>query len=72
MDRRILQRIGIALVSLVFAAAVSGCYESPHVTLAKGGPGHYNGPVDPLLAKLKTKQLQGELRARFHEAETDR
>lgn len=66
------RRCVIALISLTVAAGVAGCYESPHVTLATGGSGHYNGPTDPLLAKLETKKLRGQLRARFNDAESGR
>lgn len=72
MIQRILLRTAVTVVTAVVAAALGGCYESPHVTLASGGSAHYNGPVDPLLAKLQTKQLQEKLQARVKEAESGR
>jgi hypothetical protein len=51
-------------------AAVSGCYESPDVTLYE--PGVYKGRTDPLLAKERSPEQQQALRARFELGQTDR
>jgi hypothetical protein len=56
--------LGIAL------GALSGCYESPDVTLYE--PGVYKGTVDPLLAKERSPEQQQRLRARFELGQTDR
>jgi hypothetical protein len=51
---------------LVFSGtllALSACYESADVTVHK--PGVYKGARDPLLAKLRTPEMQKTLRERF-------
>jgi hypothetical protein len=50
--------------------AVSGCYQSPEVTIFE--PGVYKGAHDPLLEKERSPQQQQRLRQRFDLVQTDR
>lgn len=72
MTSRFLRRTAVAALATVFAIAVAGCYESPSVTVTAHEPGHYKGAVDPLLAKLKSPELQKQLKARLEEADLQR
>lgn len=72
MDRRLVLRSAVALLAGAFALALAGCYESPNVTITASRPGHYKGPTDPLVAKLKSSDLQKQLRARLNEADSGR
>lgn len=63
-------RHATVLVMAAAALLLTGCYESPDVTLTE--PGVYKGKVDPLLAKFDDQQLQQELTARFEETQVDR
>mgnify|MGYP003340003930 CR=1 FL=1 len=56
--------IGGALFTL------SACYESPNVTVYK--PGVYKGARDPLVAKLRSPELQQQLKERFAAVQPDR
>ncbi len=60
----------IALASVALLAGLSGCYESPDVTVHK--PGVYKGAYDPLLDKVRTQEHQQALRERFNQVQTDR
>lgn len=60
----------LCLATLCAAAALSGCYESPDVTLHE--PGVYKGAEDPLLAKAQQSQHADELRERMLAVQTDR
>lgn len=72
MMRRLMLRSASALLAGAFVLAVTGCYESPNVTLTSSQPGHYKGKTDPLVAKLKNPELQKKLRARLEEADSER
>lgn len=56
------------LCSCVFL--LGGCYQDVNVSLHE--PGKYEGRTDPLLAKLKTPDLQAKLQQRFKLSQTDR
>lgn len=58
--------LAIALATL----ALGGCYES--ATPEQYEPGQYKGEKDPLLDKLESGELHGELEQRFHRAAQDR
>jgi len=62
--------LALALLALVLAAGLSGCYEDPGVTMFE--PHQYKGKNDPLLAKLQQGGLQAELQTRFQQVQTDR
>lgn len=49
---------------------LSACYESPSVTVHK--PGVYKGTRDPLIAKLRSPELQQQLKERFAAVQPDR
>lgn len=49
---------------------LTGCYESPEVTLHQ--PGQYKGTRDPLLVKQQSPEQQARLRARLGQGQTDR
>lgn len=72
MGRRLAIRGAAAMLAGAFVLVAAGCYESPNVTLTASQPGHYKGKTDPLLAKLKSPELQKQLRARLNEADSGR
>lgn len=47
-----------------------GCYDDVGTTMHE--PHEYKGKKDPLLSKLKGKELQDDLSNRFKESQTDR
>ncbi len=57
------------VLSGVFVA-LSGCYESPSVTVYK--PGVYKGARDPLVEKQRSPEQQQRLRERFAQVQPDR
>lgn len=59
----------LLVLSGVFVA-LSGCYESPGVTVYE--PGVYKGARDPLVAKLRSPELQQQLKERFAQVQPDR
>lgn len=61
----------ITLLGVVGALIVlSGCYESPDVTVHE--PGVYKGTRDPLIAKQRSPEQQQTLRERFSLVQPDR
>ncbi len=61
----------ITLLGVVGAFIVlSGCYESPDVTVHE--PGVYKGTRDPLMAKQRSPEQQQILRERFSLVQPDR
>jgi hypothetical protein len=62
------------LLTLVVAGGalltLSACYESPSVTVHK--PGVYKGTRDPLITKLRSPELQQQLKERFAAVQPDR
>lgn len=65
-------RAGVLVAGCLLAmgALLTGCYEDTDVTVHD--PGVYKGKTDPLLAKMKTESLQGELDDRFRSVQMDR
>lgn len=64
-------RAGILGVGLVLLGGLlSGCYEDTDVTVQE--PGVYKGKRDPLLEKMQTASLQGQLDDRFRSGQMDR
>ena len=61
-----LRAAGLALL----VGMLTGCYESGDVTVQE--PGVYKGKTDPLLEKMQTASLQGELDDRFRAGQMDR
>lgn len=55
---------------LVLGVLLAGCYEDPDVTVQE--PGVYKGKRDPLLDKMETASLQGQLDDRFRSGQMDR
>lgn len=55
---------------LVLGVLLAGCYDDPDVTIHE--PGVYKGKHDPLLEKMQTASLQGELDDRFRSVQMDR
>jgi len=54
--------------------SMTGCYESPadmslSLSSHKRDSSQYTGKKDPLLAKLKSDELQEQLRGRFRQAQ---
>ena len=66
------RRAGVIGAGLLLAAGVllAGCYESTDVTVQE--PGVYKGKTDPLLKKMETASLQGQLDDRFRTGQMDR
>lgn len=60
----------LALLGVPLLAALTGCYESPDVTVYE--PGVYKGSDDPLLDKITAEQRQEQLVERFRAVQTDR
>lgn len=67
-----MQRKRLLVLTLIGAGLVglTGCYESPDVTLYE--PGEYKGKVDPLLTQARSPQHEEELRERLMSGQTDR
>ena len=64
-------RVGaLAAGLLLIGGMLSGCYEDTDVTVQE--PGVYKGKPDPLLEKMQTASLQGELDDRFRSGQMDR
>ncbi len=63
-------RVAGVLVLAVGLTGLAGCYESPSVVIHE--PGVYKGTRDPLVAKLRTPELQQQLRERFALVQPDR
>ena len=63
-------KLMILLLASLVIPLISGCYESPGVTVHE--PGVYKGPVDPLLAMQATSEQQNALKERFSQVQTDR
>ena len=61
--------VKVAILSII-AFMLTGCYESPGVTVHK--PGDYKGETDPLLEKQRDAAHQEALRQRFNLVQTDR
>ena len=59
---------GLVLISS--AILLGGCYESVDVSLHK--PGEYKGEKDPLLTKMKSRELTEQLDQRFKQGQSDR
>lgn len=55
---------------LLLGGMLSGCYEDTDVTVQE--PGVYKGKTDPLLEKMETASLQGQLDDRFRSVQMDR
>ena len=69
--RSLAPRAGLLAVGLVLLGGMlTGCYESGEVTVQE--PGVYKGKSDPLVEKMKTASLQGELDDRFRAGQMDR
>ena len=66
MSRKLL---GLLMLSATFLT-LSACYESADVTVHK--PGVYKGTRDPLVAKLRSPEMQQQLRERFAKGQPDR
>ena len=64
-----MRRLGWIAVALA-CMALAGCYED--ATPTRYEPGVYKGERDPLLDKLETGELHGELEQRFNRAARDR
>lgn len=60
----------LCLATLCAALTLTGCYESPDVTLHE--PGVYKGAEDPLLAKAQDRGHADTLRERMLAVQTDR
>lgn len=60
---------GVAM--LLLAAMLGGCGPSAENARA-GNNDRYEGPTDPLLAKLRTEDLQEALRQRFRRVQAAR
>lgn len=65
-----LARVGGVLVAAAMFTGLSGCYESPDVTVHK--PGVYKGAKDPLVALQRSPEQQQKLRERFDKVQMDR
>ncbi len=63
-------RVAGVLVLVVGLTGLAGCYESADVVIHE--PGVYKGTRDPLVAKLRTPELQQQLRERFALVQPDR
>jgi hypothetical protein len=63
-------RAALLLVASLTLTGLSGCYESPDVTVYK--PGVYKGAKDPLLALQRSPEQQQKLRERFDRVQMDR
>lgn len=65
-----MRKVGIALFLFSNLFGLSACYDDVNTTLHE--PGEYKGPVDPLLAQMKTPELQEQLDQRFRTVQGDR
>lgn len=65
-----MRNIGIALFLFSSLFWLSACYDDVGTTLHE--PGKYKGATDPLLAQMKTPQLQEQLDQRFKTGQHDR
>ena len=63
------RRCVIAVVLLLGAGAIAGCYETPDVTIHE--PGQYKGKRDPLLNQQASSRDEA-LHKRFDLVQTDR
>ncbi|TNF87545.1 MAG: hypothetical protein EP301_06575 [Gammaproteobacteria bacterium] len=64
------RRGALTIAMLASAVAVSGCYESPGVTVHRQG--EYKGMKDPLLDAKATAEREETLQKRFQLVQVDR
>jgi len=65
-----MRKLAIAIFLIGNLCWLSACYDDVGTTLHE--PGEYKGPVDPLLAQMKTPKLQEQLDQRFRTVQGDR
>lgn len=63
-------KTSLLLMTAVWIAGLSACYESPDITFYE--PGEYKGDTDPLLQVQRSAEQQQRLRERFNLGQTDR